>query len=210
MNVIERYSLIRKDFDKHASQYLRNPITHWVGRSELAALRSMISPAAEPGISPALDFGCGTGRVTAMLLELGYCVTGYDLSPRMLDQARAAFGERPDVIFTSDPQALHGTWPLIVSLGVVDYYPDSTPLWKDWQRLLSAGGKLLVTAPNARSLLARVYVLASRFTCQSYATTVETLTPTAQSAGFSLSEVQFAFPSRLWGHTIVASFCDAI
>lgn len=206
MNVTERYSLIRKDFDKRASQYLRNPITHLVGRSELAALRSMISPAVEPGISPALDFGCGTGRVTTMLLELGYRVTGYDLSPRMLDQARASFGERPDVIFTSDPQALHGTWPLIVSLGVVDYYPDSTPLWKDWRRLLSAGGKLLVTAPNARSLLARAYALSSHFTCQSYVTTIETLTPTALSAGFSLSEVQFAFPSRPWGHTIVARF----
>lgn len=207
MNVTERYSLIRKDFDKRASQYLRNPITHWVGRSELAALRSMLSPAVEPGISPALDFGCGTGRITAMLLELGYRVTGYDLSPRMLDQARASFGERPDVIFTSDPQALqHGTWPLIVSLGVVDYYPDSTPLWKDWQRLLSAGGKLLVTAPNARSPLARAYGLFSHFTCQSYVTTVETLMPIAQSAGFSLSETLFAFPNRPWGHTIVASF----
>jgi SAM-dependent methyltransferase len=199
MNLTERYSLIRKDFDRHASQYLRNPISHWVGRSELTALRSIIPPAPEPGISPALDFGCGTGRVTAMLLELGYRVTGYDLSPRMLDQARAEFGERPDVTLTSDPQALKGTWPLIVSLGVVDYYPDSTPLWKDWQQLV-------ITAPNVRSPLARVYVLSSRFTCQSYATTIEALTPIAVSAGFRLDEVKFAFPSRPWGHTIVASF----
>jgi SAM-dependent methyltransferase len=207
MNLTERYSLIRKNFDRRANQYLRNPITQWVGRSELAALRSMISPAAEPGISPALDFGCGTGRVTSMLLELGYRVTGYDLSPRMLDQARAAFGERPDVIFTSDSQALQSTWPLIVSLGVVDYYPDSSSLWKDWQGLLSAGGKLLITAPNARSPLARIYVLSSRFTCQSYATTIKTLMPIARSAGFSLNQVEMAFPNRPWGHTIVASFC---
>jgi len=206
MNVTERYSLIRKDFDRHARHYLRNPITHWVGRSELAVLRSMISPAAEPGISPALDFGCGTGRVTALLLEFGYRVTAYDLSPRMLDRARAAFGERTNTIFTSDPQALNGTWPLIVSLGVVDYYPDSSPLWKEWQRLLSAGGKLLITAPNAHSPLAYVYVLASRFTCQSYSSTIETLTPIAHSTGFTLSEIQFAFPSRPWGHTLVASF----
>jgi len=206
MNMTERYTLIRKDFDRHASQYLRNPISQWIGRSELAALRSMIPPAAEPGISPALDFGCGTGRVTSMLLELGYRVTGYDLSLRMLDQARAAFGERQDVVFTSDPQSLKATWPIIVSLGVLDYYPDTTPLWKEWQRLLSPRGKLFVTAPNARSPLARIYILSSRFTCQSYATTVETLSPIALSAEFSLSKVEFAFPSRPWGHTIVASF----
>lgn len=206
MNITEHYSLIRRRFDRRASQYLRNPFTHWVGRSELAALRNMMPSPPRPGESPALDFGCGTGRVTAMLLELGYRVTGYDLSSGMLDQARATIGERPDVLFTSDPQALQGAWPLIVALGVLDYYPDSAPLWQEWRRLLSPGGALLVTAPNARSALARFYVLASRFTCQAYATTLEGLTPPAQTAGFTVTEVTFAFPRRWWGHTIVLGF----
>jgi SAM-dependent methyltransferase len=206
MNITERYSLIRQRFDRRADKYLRNPFTHWVGRSELAALRNMIPPPAQPGEDMVLDFGCGTGRVTAMLLELGYKVTGYDLSPGMLEQARAAFGERPDVLFTSDPQALQGAWPLIVSLGVLDYYPDSASLWQEWRRLLSPGGVLLVTAPNANSPLARFYVLASRFTCQAYAATVESLTNSAQAAGFTLTGVKYAFPQRSWGHTIVLGF----
>jgi SAM-dependent methyltransferase len=202
----EPYSLIRQQFDRHASQYLRNPVTQWVGHSELAALKSMISIPKPSHESTALDFGCGTGRVTAMLLELGYKVTGYDLSPVMLERARTALGEHPNVLFTTDLQMLRGRWPLIVALGVLDYYRDSTPLWEQWNRLLAPDGILLVTAPNARSPLARFYTLLSRFTCQAYATTAEALVFPAKAAGFTLSHIRFAFPQYGWGHTIVLRF----
>jgi len=44
-----------------------------------------------------LDLGCGHGKpVIARLLEKGYCVTGADLSPKMLERARQNF---PDVPF---------------------------------------------------------------------------------------------------------------
>jgi SAM-dependent methyltransferase len=206
MKLTGHYSLIRQRFDRRAGQYARNPITHWIGHSELTALRNMIPAPSQPDKNTALDFGCGTGRVTAVLLELGYLVTGYDISPRMLDRARIALGASPHVTFTSNPQELRGSWPLIVSLGVLDYYPDSTPLWQEWRRLLSPGGILLVTAPNAHSPLTRLYVLLSRFTCQAYATTPEKLTSTARLAGFVDLGIQTVFPRREWGHTIVAGF----
>src|SRR5215831_2995867 len=37
----------------------------------------------------ALDFGCGTGRSTRFLRDLGFQVSGVDISPAMLDQARS-------------------------------------------------------------------------------------------------------------------------
>jgi SAM-dependent methyltransferase len=206
MNITERYSLLRRSFDRRAGQYLRNPVTQWVGQSELAALRSMLQTHKQNDENLALDFGCGTGRVTAMLLEMKYKVTGYDPSPGMLDRARAAMGEYPDVVFTSDPQTLQDQWPLIVALGVLDYYKDSTPLWAEWRRLLAPGGTLLVTAPNARSPLAWFYVLFSRFTCQAYATTAEKLIPLAEKQGFSIIGLKTVFPRYLWGHTIVLGF----
>lgn len=206
MKIAERYAYLRKRFDRRAIQYQRNPVTHWVGRSELAALRSMIPAPARPGETPALDFGCGGGRATTLLLEMGYRVTGYDLSPAMLEQARIAIGGRPDVRFTSDPKTISGPWPLIVAFGVLDYYPESTPLWQEWRRLLLPGGRLIVTTPNVRSPLAQFYVFSSRHTCQAYATTLEAIEPTAESMGFYLTGMQMAFPRQWWGHTIVFGF----
>ena len=202
----DRINFLRQRFDRLTFQYHLNPFTRWVGYSELSVLRKMIPTAPRPGENRALDLGCGTGRVTAMLLELGYNVTAYDISSRMLDRARTNIGKRPDVFFTSDPNEISNPWPLIVSLGVLDYYPDKTSILNEWRQLLSNDGRLLVTVPNANSPFVWVYTSLSRFTCQAYSTTAEKLAPAVWYSGLSLLDVQFAFPHRWWGHTIVLSF----
>jgi len=206
MTITERYSQLRQSFDRRADQYMRNPLTHWIGHSELTALKEMIPPPKKTGEYRALDFGCGTGRVTAMLLEMKYKVTGYDISPGMLERARSAMGDHPEVLFTSTLDAVEGQWPLIVALGVLDYYKDTTPLWSEWSRLLAPGGILLVTAPNARSPLAWIYAWISRFTCQAHVTAPEWLNPAAEAQGFSMTGLRTVFPRYRWGHTIVMSF----
>ncbi len=66
-------------------------------RDELAARpldRAMLAGFAElvlaSGAGPVGDIGCGTGRVTAHLNELGVPAFGIDLSPQMIAQARRA------------------------------------------------------------------------------------------------------------------------
>ena len=44
--------------------------------------------AARQGIPSLLDLCCGAGHLAGHFLEHGYQVTGMDLSPAMLDQAR--------------------------------------------------------------------------------------------------------------------------
>jgi SAM-dependent methyltransferase len=204
MTVGDPIEAIRRHFDRQSIRYDRNPFTRWVGRSELSVLRGMIPPAPQPGVTSALDFGCGTGRVTRLLLELGYSVTGYDLSPGMLAQARAALGHRPDVTFTADRQQIQAQWPLIVSLGVLDYYLDTAPLWQEWSELLASTGLLVVTAPNASSPLAWLYAATSRLTCPAFLATARGLMEKASSVGLIVTDVRGAFPGhpRL-GHTLV-------
>jgi len=199
----DRLSYFRQRFNRLSNHYLYNPFTRWVGAGELAALRDLLPPPAQHGESHALDFGCGTGRVTRLLLDAGYRVTGYDISPNMVERAQAALGQERHARFTSDPEAVHGPWSLIVSLGVLDYYPDSATLWGEWRQLIRPGGTLLVTAPNAHSPPAWIYTTFSRFTCQAYAATFENLATAAWTAGFTPLEVRFAFPHRWWGHTLV-------
>lgn len=58
---------------------------------DLAAMpldRALLTLFAElAGQGPVLDAGCGPGRITAYLRELGCAVEGVDLSPGMIEQA---------------------------------------------------------------------------------------------------------------------------
>lgn len=61
-------------------------------RAEQPVDRAMISAfgqeAAESGSHRVLDAGCGTGRMLAVLKEMGLHPVGVDLSPGMVEQAR--------------------------------------------------------------------------------------------------------------------------
>lgn len=55
-------------------------------RALLAAFRTV------PRAATILDLPCGTGRLAAILLQAGYRVVGADISPAMLQEARARLG----------------------------------------------------------------------------------------------------------------------
>jgi SAM-dependent methyltransferase len=60
-----------------------------------------------------LDIGCGTGRTTVPLAQMGYRVTGIDLSPAMTQRARAlsaGFQVRYEIMDASDLRFPDGTF----------------------------------------------------------------------------------------------------
>ncbi|HEX2233887.1 MAG TPA: class I SAM-dependent methyltransferase [Thermoleophilaceae bacterium] len=64
----------------------------WVRRLEALSLE------VRPRGRFAFDAGCGTGKSTEPLLELGYQVTGCDSCPQMLARARAKLGGRARLV----------------------------------------------------------------------------------------------------------------
>ncbi|MEZ4768677.1 MAG: class I SAM-dependent methyltransferase, partial [Caldilineales bacterium] len=120
---------LRRYFDQQAARYGRDPLTRWLGRHEMAALAELAPPAPEPGVTPALDFGCGTGRASDVLLRCGYRVTGYDLSEAMVAQARRNLEAKPGLVLTTDRESVAGPWPLVAAMGVLDYHADTASLW---------------------------------------------------------------------------------
>jgi SAM-dependent methyltransferase len=77
----------RESYDATADDYVR-----WI-RGELAAKpydRAVLSVFASLVPGPVVDVGCGPGRVTAFLSELGVAASGVDLSPGMVAAARRA------------------------------------------------------------------------------------------------------------------------
>lgn len=103
----------------------------------------------------ALDFGCGTGRSTRFLSQLGFEVTGIDIAPSMLAKARE-LNEGGDyrLIKDGDFSSLEtAKFELVLSAFAFDNIPGwdaKVRLFHDLGRLLAASGKIvnIVSAPE--------------------------------------------------------------
>jgi ubiquinone/menaquinone biosynthesis C-methylase UbiE len=78
-------------------------------RCERRALEHALD--AIPRGSSVLDLPCGTGRLTGILLERGYRVTGADSSPNMVARARSLWRESAQEVAFEVQDALKTTYP---------------------------------------------------------------------------------------------------
>ena len=73
------------------------------GEAEIAHIEGFCAPLQRPGKrSLALDFGCGVGRLTRALASRYAEALGVDISPSMLEQARALNAHIPNVRFVEN------------------------------------------------------------------------------------------------------------
>jgi trans-aconitate 2-methyltransferase len=98
------------------------------------------------GDETVLDAGCGSGRVTAMLLERlprGHVVAA-DASPSMVEHARAALGDRATVVL-SDLTELELDEPVdaAFSNAVFHWIPDHALLFRRLHAALKPGARLI-------------------------------------------------------------------
>jgi demethylmenaquinone methyltransferase/2-methoxy-6-polyprenyl-1,4-benzoquinol methylase len=102
-----------------------------------------------------LDVGCGTGFATAGLLEHVDVVYGLDQSVHQLEKAYAKFGRRGPVRFhVGDAERLafrDDSFDVVWSSGSIEYWPDPVATLREFRRVLSPGGQVLVVGPNEPS-----------------------------------------------------------
>jgi ubiquinone/menaquinone biosynthesis C-methylase UbiE len=101
---------------------------------------------AELPAGDALDVACGTGRVTAILAELGHSVVGVDPSEEMLDRARAkglsatfrtgSFERLPSEDSSAD---------LVTCMLALTHVTDLGPAFREFARVLRPGGAVVTT-----------------------------------------------------------------
>jgi SAM-dependent methyltransferase len=124
---------------------LEFPGTYWLAFRDLPEI-------IEAHISGkrALDFGCGAGRSARFLKSLGFETTGIDISPSMLEQARAA---DPDGMYVADFSELgEKAFDLILAAFPFDNIPGAgyrASLLRELGQRLSDSGRIILLGSTA-------------------------------------------------------------
>lgn len=116
------------------------------------AVISLLPPVAGLRV---LDAGCGPGEYTAWLLDQGAEVVGCDVTPDFVRIARERFGERATIHHAdlSKPLtfAADAEFDLIVSSLVLDYIADWGGVFREFARVLKAGGTVVFSCEHPTS-----------------------------------------------------------
>lgn len=114
---------------------------------ERAVFRSFADRVHDRGGGPVADIGCGAGRITAHLRDLGLDVFGIDLSPKMIEVARRDYpglrfevGSMTNLGLADDSVAGLVAWYSLIHVPDTEF---GTAL-AHFQRVLRPGGPLLV------------------------------------------------------------------
>jgi predicted TPR repeat methyltransferase len=143
---------VRSLFDQYASTFDTALVERLGYRGPavlLEAVRSACEAHQKPaGFKHAIDLGCGTGLAAVAFAEMVDQFTGIDLSPGMIEKARAT-GLYARLKVTEMLEGLRTTpdsgTELVLSADAMVYVADLVPVLKEARRVLAPGGLLAFT-----------------------------------------------------------------
>lgn len=100
-----------------------------------------------------LEIGCGMGRYTLLLADLGMRVEGLDLTPVLLQRLRESAGNRQIPLHCADvleaPAELSGVFDAVLGFFMLHHVHDLTLVFRGVSKLLRPGGRAVFLEPNA-------------------------------------------------------------
>lgn len=131
-----------ESFDVEPDHGLRNP-------DVLAAWKKLLVDWQPKPTANILDIGCGTGSLSLILAQQGHKVTGIDLSPKMIAQAKVkAAKANLDIEFivmgAERPNLPQQSYNGIVCRHVLWILPDLKDVLERWTELLQTGSRILI------------------------------------------------------------------
>lgn len=136
-------------WDAEAEHFDDEP-DHGLGDPDTRAAWRALLLGILPEVPAALaDLGCGTGTLSVLLAEAGYAVTGLDLSPAMVERARAkaaAADVALDLVVgdASRPDLPPAAFDVVLVRHVLWVMDDPATALRRWVELLRPGGILVL------------------------------------------------------------------
>jgi ubiquinone/menaquinone biosynthesis C-methylase UbiE len=139
----------REIWDKEAASFDKEVDHGLIGDDARAAWKAVLENALDRQASDVLDIGCGTGSLSILLAELRHRVVGMDLSPAMIDLARAkAQKEQQAIQFhvmdAAFPDFPSQTFDAILCRHLLWTLPEPAKVLQRWIKLLKPKGRLVL------------------------------------------------------------------
>ena len=114
--------------------------------------------------SRVLEVGCGMGRYTLLLAELGYRIEGLDLTPRLLEHLGATTRDRFSIpTYCADvldaPAELHDEFAALIGFFALHHMHDLPATFAAMARLVRPGGYVTFLEPNPYNPLYYLQIL---------------------------------------------------
>ncbi len=137
--------MTRELWDREALTFDDEPDHGLADVAVRAAWRDLLLEVLPPAPARVADLGCGTGTLARLLVEEGYVVDGLDLSPEMVERARAKVPESTIVVGdASDPSLRPGAYDVVLSRHVLWAMPDPRAAIANWVALLRPNGAVVL------------------------------------------------------------------
>jgi SAM-dependent methyltransferase len=143
----EVHERIRAFWDRDSATYDRSPGHAVTDPVEAAAWRQALLTTLPPPPATVLDAGAGTGALALLAAELGYGVTGLDVSEGMLDRARQKASGRGlalDFVVGSASDPPPGPFDAVMERHLVWTLPDPIATVRAWREVTEPGGRLVM------------------------------------------------------------------
>jgi 2-polyprenyl-3-methyl-5-hydroxy-6-metoxy-1,4-benzoquinol methylase len=144
-------------FDTAAAEFARS--TDLSIAQGLYARGGLFVDAMREGVrsgASVLDYGCGPGRIAALLAKAGYVVDARDPAPAMIAQASGLPHDPARLTFSCVDDCgdglKDGAYAGIVCSSVIEFVPEPQRLLRNLRRALTPGGVLAISFSNSRSL----------------------------------------------------------
>jgi len=128
----------------------RNPVRQWIEKW------------VAPGTGTCLEIGCFPGRYLAVFGELGYRLSGIDLTTRVLDELPDWFSSRGYQLgefyqedFLEFISRTESSFDIVCSFGFIEHFSDWNAILHMHAKLIKPGGLLVVSVPNFKGELQR-------------------------------------------------------